>query len=176
MKLYITRHGETLRNAENRVLGRSDVMLNEKGKAQAVELAEKLKDISIDLIFTSPLSRAKDTAWAVAKTKGLTPIEDTRLLEVDFGDFEGVPRDYPSYQTAKREHFKRYPNGESYFDMAYRIYDFLYMLKSEYTDKRVLIVSHGGVCRIIHNYFIDMDNEEFVRFAFPNCGLEEFEL
>ncbi len=176
MKLYITRHGETLRNAENRVLGRDDIALNEKGRLQAAELAEKMKEIPVDVIFTSPLSRAKETALAVAERKGLIPIEDDRLLEVNFGDFEAVPRDYEPYQAAKREHFKRYPNGESYFDMAYRIYDFLYEIKKKYSDKRVLIVSHGGVCRIIHNYFIDMDNEEFVRFAFPNCGLEEFEL
>ena len=124
----------------------------------------------------SPLSRAKDTAYIVAEKKGLVPIEDERLLEVEFGDFEAMPRDYPPYQAAKREHFKRYPGGESYFDMAYRIYDFLYMLKREYAYRSVLVVSHGGVCRIIHNFFVDMENEEFVRFAFPNCGLEEFEL
>ena len=176
MKLYITRHGETFRNAENRVLGRTDDPLSAKGKAQAMELAEKLKDIEIDVIFTSPLSRARETARAGAAPKGMTLIEDERLLEVNFGIYEAVPRDDVGYQNAKREHFKRYPGGESYFDMAYRIYDFLYMLKREYADKRVLVVSHGGVCRIIHNFFLDMENEEFVSFAFPNCGIEEYEL
>lgn len=176
MKLYLTRHGETMRNAENKVLGRDDIQLNKKGEMQAEELAEKLEKIPIDMIFTSPLSRAKDTANIVAKRKGLIPIEDERIIEIEFGEFEKVPRDYEPYQRAKREYFKRYPGGESYFDMAYRIYDFIHMLKREYSNKNVLVVSHGGVCRIIHNYFIDMENEEFVRFAFPNCGLEEFEL
>lgn len=176
MKLYITRHGETSRNAENRVLGRSDIPLNEKGREQAIILAEKLKDTEIDVIFTSPLCRAKETAEIVGVSKKLMPIGDERLLEINFGDFEGVPRDSEEYQAAKRDHFKRYPNGESYFDMAYRIYDFLFMLKREYSDKKVLVVSHGGVCRIICNYFRDMENEEFVQHAFPNCGLEEFEL
>ena len=175
MKLYITRHGETVRNAEYRVLGRTDDPLSEKGRTQAAELAEKLKDTDIDLIFSSPLSRAKETAMAVAKVKGLPVIEDERLLEIDFGEFEGVPGGSKEYQSAKREFFKRYPGGESYFDIAYRVYDFLYMLKREYPDKKVLAVSHGGVCRIIHNYFIDMDNEEFPSFAFPNCGIEEYE-
>ena len=176
MKLYVTRHGETFRNAENKVLGRDDIMLNEKGKEQADELAEKLQNIPLDIIFTSPLSRAKDTANAVAKKKGLIPVEDKRIIEIEFGEFEGVPRDYEPYQAAKREHFKRYPGGESYFDMAYRIYDFLHMLKKDFSDKNVLVVTHGGVCRIIHNFFVDMENEEFVQFAFPNCGLEQFEL
>lgn len=69
MKLYITRHGETSWNAENRVLGRSDVPVNEKGRAQAMELAEKIESLSVDVIFTSPLSRAKDTAWIVARKR-----------------------------------------------------------------------------------------------------------
>ena len=55
MKLYITRHGETLRNAEQRVLGRTDDPLSEKGRAQAKELAEKMRDIEVDIIFSSPL-------------------------------------------------------------------------------------------------------------------------
>lgn len=176
MKLYITRHGETMRNAEQRVLGRTDDPLSSKGRAQAEMLAQKMKEIEIDRIFSSPLIRAKETAEAVAKAKGLPVTVDHRLIETDFGEFEGVPRNSKEYQNAKRDHFKRYPNGESYFDMAYRIYDFLFMLKREYADERVLVVSHGGVCRIICNYFKDMENEEFVSHAFPNCGLEEFEL
>ena len=113
MKLYITRHGETMRNAEQRILGRTDDPLSEKGKQQAAELAEKMKDIDIDLIFTSPLSRAKETAQTIADVKGMSLIVDDRLIETDFGDFEGRPRNLEAYQAAKRDHFKRYPNGES---------------------------------------------------------------
>lgn len=175
MKLYITRHGETAWNAEYKVLGRTDIPLNEKGRAQAAELAEKMKDIELDMIFCSPLSRAKETAETIAALKGMTVITDDRLIETNFGDFEEAPRFCEEYQNAKRDHFKRYPNGESFFDMAYRIYDFLYEIKRNYPDKKILIASHGGVCRIICNFFKDMDNEEFVMHAFPNCGLEEFD-
>ena len=176
MKLYITRHGETMRNAEYRVLGRTDDPLSEKGRAQAVELAENLRDTEIDLIFASPLSRAMETAQTVAKTKGLEVIADERLLEINFGVFEGVSGTSEEYQSAKRDFFKRYPEGESYFDIAYRVYNFLFEIKEKYPDKKVLVVSHGGVCRILHNYFIGMDNEEFAKFAFPNCGIEEYEV
>lgn len=176
MKLYITRHGETMRNAEYRVLGRTDDPLSEKGRAQAVDLAERLKETEIDLIFASPLSRAMETAQTVAKAKNLEVIPDERLLEINFGDFEGVPGGSIEYQNAKREFFKRYPNGESYFDIAYRVYNFLFEIKEAYPDKRVLVVSHGGVCRILHNYFIGMENEDFAKFAFPNCGIEEYEV
>ena len=175
MKLYITRHGETSWNAENKVLGATDIPLNEMGKAQAAALAEKLRDVDVDIIFASPLSRAKETAEAIAVVKGMPIILDSRLMEMNAGDLEGAPRGGDEYQTAKREHFKRYPNGESFFDAAYRIYDFLYEIKGKYPDKKVLLVSHGGVCRIICNFFKDMDNEEFVTHAFPNCGFEEFD-
>ncbi len=176
MKLYITRHGETQRNAEQRVLGRTDQPLSETGLWQAQQLAERLKDTEIDLIFVSPLCRARQTAEAVGAVKGIQPLVDERLIETNFGDLEGTGRKDPTYQAAKRDHFKRYPKGESYFDMAYRIYDFLFEIKRKYPDKKVLVVAHGGVCRIIHNYFHDMENEEFVTFAFPNCGLESYEL
>ena len=56
------------------------------------------------------------------------------------------------------------------------LYDHNYLEEGTHPDKKVLVVSHGGVCRIICNYFRDMENEEFVSHAFPNCGLEEFEL
>ena len=82
MKLYITRHGETMRNAEQRILGRTDDPLSEKGKQQAAELAEKMKDIDIDLIFTSPLSRAKETAQTIADVKGMSLIVDDRLKQI----------------------------------------------------------------------------------------------
>jgi len=162
VKLYITRHGETLRNAEQRILGRTDDPLSEKGRQQAKELAGKMKNIDVDVIFSSPLSRAKETAETIANMKDMPIMIDQRLIETDFGDFEGGPRYSEEYQAAKRDHFKRYPNGESYFDIAYRVYDFLFMLKREYADKRVLVVAHGGICRIICNYFYDMENEEFI--------------
>ena len=103
MKLYITRHGETKRNKEQRVLGRTDDPLSEKGLAQAAELAEKMKDIEIDMIFVSPLSRARQTAQAVGDVKDLIPIVDERLIETNFGDFEGVDRWCEEYQNAKRD-------------------------------------------------------------------------
>ena len=66
MKLYMMRHGETAWNADNRILGSTDIPLNAKGREQAREAAERLKDISFDIIYTSELSRAKETGLAVA--------------------------------------------------------------------------------------------------------------
>jgi len=68
MKVYFTRHGQNEWNAKNIVCGVNDIPLNEKGKAQAKYLADKISDIGdIDIIVSSPLSRAKETAEIIAK-------------------------------------------------------------------------------------------------------------
>ena len=76
------------------------------------------------------------------------------------------------YQSEKRKCFKRYPGGESFLDVAARVYPFVKSLLADpaLQDKTVFIVSHGGICRVISSLFRDMENEEFVSFAMPNCG------
>ena len=174
MKIYIMRHGETAWNAENRILGSTDMPLNEKGRAQAREAAEKMKDIRFDVIFTSCLSRSMETGLAVAAFQDCPVIHEPCLNEHDFGEFEGKDRGSEFYQSEKRKCFKRYPGGESFLDVAARVYPFIRNLLSDpdMQDKTVLVTSHGGICRVITSYFRDMENEEFVSFAMPNCGYE----
>ncbi len=177
MAIYIARHGETGWNRENRVLGRTDVPLNEKGFAQAAELAERLADTPIDIIYTSPLQRTVDTAKAVAdRQKGARPcvVAEPCLIEHNFGIFEGVDRADPIYQREKRTFVKRYPGGESYLDVAARVYPFLEKLLEESRGKNILLVTHGGICRIITSYFQDMENEDFAAFGMKNCEVRKF--
>ena len=175
MKIYIMRHGETAWNAENRILGSTDMPLNEKGRAQAADAAEKMKDIRFDVIYTSCLSRSMETGLAVgALQEGCPVIHMPCLNEHDFGEFEGKDRLSEEYQNEKRKCFKRYPGGESFLDVAARVYPFIRSLIADPSlrDKTILITSHGGICRVITSYFRDMENEEFVSFAMPNCGYE----
>ena len=172
MKIYIMRHGETAWNAANRILGSTDMPLNEKGRAQAREAAERMKDIRFDVIYTSCLKRSMETGYAVGALQDCPVIHEPCLNEHDFGDFEGKDRCSEFYQSEKRKCFKRYPGGESFLDVAARVYPFIKSLLSDpdMQDKTVLITSHGGICRVITSYFRDMENEEFVSFAMPNCG------
>ncbi|MDJ1122330.1 histidine phosphatase family protein [Olsenella sp. YH-ols2217] len=181
MRLLVVRHGETPWNVENRVLGRTDVPLNERGRAQAAELARHLADERICAVFSSPSSRAFETAEAVAAGRGLTVVPDDRLLERDFGIYEGTPRGGEEYQAAKRQFFKRLPEGESYGDMFVRVGSFLEDLRSgalgEFgPDDTVLVATHGGVGRIVASLFQDMEDEEFASFVMANCEALEFEL
>lgn len=59
--------------------------------------------------------------------------------------------------------------------LAYRIYGFLDEIKYKYKDKNILIISHGGVCRVINSYFSDMTNDEFFEYTLQNCKLEKYE-
>ena len=165
--IYVVRHGETEWNAINKVLGRTDIPLNDKGKSQAAELARSMKDLDFDVFLCSPLCRARQTADAISSETGIRYSIDDRLIEQNFGKFEGTDRFNKEYQDAKREYFVRYPDGESYFDMAARVFPLI----KELEGKNALLVTHGGICRIIRSYFEDMGNEEFVQFAQGNCEM-----
>ncbi len=76
----------------------------------------------------------------------------------------------------KRTFAVRYPGGESMMDVAGRVYPLLKELKDRYPGRTVLLVCHGGVCRVIRSYFEDMTNEEFPRWSVPNAAVAEYEL
>ena len=175
MKLYIARHGETPWNVENRVSGRTDVPLTEKGVEQARLLAHSAMGKGIEVIIASPLLRARQTARAVSEAIGV-PIEiDERLIELDFGSFEGGPRSDPEFQYTRAQFPTRYPGGESAFQLAHRVYSCLEDVKRKHAGKTVLLVCHGGVCRMVRSYFMDLTNDEYSYYFAPNAELVEYE-
>lgn len=88
MGIYIIRHGQTELNSRQALQGRSDYPMNEAGVAQAEAAAKRLRGIGFDYVFTSPLRRAVRTAEIVAP--GVPPIVDRRLIEMDYGPYEGA--------------------------------------------------------------------------------------
>ena len=175
MKLYVARHGQTVWNAQNKVCGITDVELTEKGIEQAEELASILPE-DIDIIVTSPLRRAVETSKILAGKNNIPIGIEELLIEQNYGIYEGVDRKNPQFLNNKRNFAYRYPNGESMMQVAYRVYGIIDRIKKEYQGKNVLLISHGGVCRIIRTYFIDMTNEEFFNYTLKNGKLEEYEL
>lgn len=175
MKLYVARHGQTVWNAQNKVCGVTDVELTEKGIEQAEKLADIVPD-NIDVIITSPLKRAIETGKIVAEKNNIPMYIEELLIEQNYGIYEGIDRKDPQFLNNKRNFAYRYPDGESMMQVAYRIYGFIDKIRKEYQGKNVLLISHGGVCRIIRTYFIDMTNEEFFNYTLKNGELEEYEL
>lgn len=90
--VVLVRHGQTESSRRLAYSGRSDVALTADGREQARAAAARLAGSGIDAIFTSPLSRARDTAQAIAAATGAPLTVDERLTEVDYGAFEGLDR------------------------------------------------------------------------------------
>nr|MCR5154705.1 histidine phosphatase family protein [Lachnospiraceae bacterium] len=90
MKLYIMRHGETNWNKEKRLQGRSDIDINENGILLAEKTSKALEDVPFTHIFSSPLTRAYHTATIIKGNRNLDIVKDERLLEISFGNQEGL--------------------------------------------------------------------------------------
>ena len=146
MKLLLTRHGQTDWNVQKRVMGRCDEPLNKKGVDQAEEIRNNLLNTNIDLIICSPLQRAKQTAEIINKNRNIPIIYDQRIVERDFGEFEGMQIqdfDFHGYWNYyKNEQYKIAENIQDFFK---RIYDFLDDITKKYHYKNILIVAHGGI-------------------------------
>ncbi len=88
--LYILRHGQTEWNAEHKLQGKTDIRLNDVGRAMAEEARQKYQDTHFDVCYCSPMKRAYETAEILLRGRDVLIITDDRLAEMDFGDFEGI--------------------------------------------------------------------------------------
>ena len=174
--IYFVRHGETVWNVENKICGMTDSPLTEHGREQAKQTGELVKNsgLHIDEILYSPLSRAADTAKAIAEATGIPARPEPRLREQCFGRYEGTPRDGAEFKISKTHFADRYDGGESMLQLAQRLYNLLDELKAD-TSKTYLLVAHNGIARVVQSYFHDMTNEEYAAFGIKNCELREFQ-
>ena len=176
MRLFAARHGQPQWNVDIKICGVTDVPLTEEGWAQARALAEKTVDLELDLVICSTMLRAKQTASAVAEKLNIPVIEDARLVEQNYGIYEGMDRKTAGFLENKRHFAVRYPGGESMMDVAHRIYGLLEDVKREHAGKNVLLVCHGGVLRLVRSYFEPMTNEEYFHYSPGNADIREYEL
>ena len=189
MLLYLIRHGETDFNVMKRLQGRMDEPLNQKGIDLAVVTGRGLRGVHFDLAITSPLLRAKQTASLVLENSGNegTPLlEDEHLIEISFGDWEGlccadahyeIPE--PDFYQFFRDPFlmKRFPNGEHVEDVILRTGAFLRELlaREDLQEKTILLSSHGCACRAMLNGLYD-DPKDFWHGRVPyNCAVNIIE-
>jgi broad specificity phosphatase PhoE len=176
--LLLARHGQSDWNAARRWQGFADRPLTDRGRAQADELATRVADIPLDAIYSSDLQRARDTAAAVARGRGLEPRELPALREVDVGSWEGLTRD--EAETRFPDGFRRWQNGgigwedgETYGEMSERVLAAVRTIADRHRGARVLIVAHGGPIRAIHAAALGLDIEAYrrVRPVEPNARL-----
>lgn len=173
-KLYLTRHGQTVWNVENKICGSTDIELTGLGHEQAIGLGQRIKEEGLPIveILASPLVRAKNTAEHISEITGISMRIEELLREQNFGIFEAAPRDSLEFLEAKKQFVNRFETGESMLMVAKRVYTLLDRLSRE--DKVYLLVAHNGIARVVHSYFYDMSNEEFARYSMKNCALAEY--
>jgi isoleucyl-tRNA synthetase len=144
------RHGQSQSNESNVFSSGVDdpYHLTEKGQEQTKQNGEKLKNKKIDLIFTSPFIRTKETADKIAEEIGFSKdkiIVDDRLKELNVGDLNGKPM-VEFFAVKRAPGFlvtQVFKNGESYVDAKNRLADFLYEVDKKYSGKNILVVTHG---------------------------------
>jgi alpha-ribazole phosphatase len=149
-ELILIRHGETDWNLEGRYQGQSDVPLNDHGLRQAHALAERLRGERLDAIYSSDLSRARETAAVLAEATGAPLILDRRLREIDQGRWEGMlfedirGRYAEAFQRRKQDPLRvAPPGGETVGQLRQRVLDILKEILRQHPQGRVALVSHG---------------------------------
>ena len=151
---YLIRHGETAWNAEGRLQGHTDIAIGDTGREQAEAVAQELHSKHIDAIYSSPLSRAMETAQVIGKKLDLPVHSIDTLKERHLGKLEGVTKEemraiYPDWERmSEEERFKDDREGtESGENTAQRILETLKLLAEKHPDQTIACVSHGGNIR-----------------------------
>jgi broad specificity phosphatase PhoE/ribonuclease HI len=170
---HLLRHGQTEHTPERRYSGRNDLPLSRTGRAEAAAAAERAKALGVDVVVASPLRRTRETAEIVAGALGLPVVLDEDLVELDFGDLEGL-----TFDEARAKHplaARRFlddvtvaaPGGESIVDVSNRVARARRRILSQHAGRTVLVVSHvtpiklllaaglGAGDEVVHRIFLD---------------------
>jgi probable phosphoglycerate mutase len=162
------RHGQTAWNREEIFRGRTDVPLDETGLKQAELAGEYLKEVEIDAIYSSPLSRALETAEKIARFHNLKVESLEGLIDMSFGSWEGhahqeiKKNDSETYRRWREEpHLVRLPGGESLDDVRVRTMAALEEVIRKHSGKALVLVSHRVVCKVLICAILGLDNSHF---------------
>lgn len=171
IKIYLTRHSKTEWNQEKRLQGHCDSPLTQEGIENAKALKNYLKqlDLHFDAIYSSPIKRAYHTAYILFPDEYI--IQDIRLMEMNFGDFEGrkiediLKDDKELYDNLWNhpEKFTRIPNGESYNGVIVRAQSFLAELENLPQGSTVMIVTHGMFFIVLLACMLGLDKKDWIQ-------------
>ena len=169
VEIYLIRHGETEFNRAGRYQGQQDSALTEKGRGQARRNGRRLKELIGDAaafdFVASPLGRTVTTAQIICEELGFDPTAvrtDARLMEIAFGDWEGMTREeidarWPGAWQRRRENRWHHamPNGENYAMVADRLQAWL-----DEVEGRTIAVAHGAVGRVLRGLYAGLSQQE----------------
>ena len=171
--IYIVRHGETDWNREHRIQGHIDIPLNDQGRLDAKKAKKKLKNVKFDVVFSSPLKRAYETAKIITDHD---IIIDKRLIERYNGELEGcndwdIIKDIPWNE----EKVIKY-HVEPVSEVRKRVNEFLEYVLENYQDQNILIVTHAGNGIQIRCYFEgDPPDGDYGSYRLGNCEIIKYD-
>ncbi|CAH0154728.1 Phosphoserine phosphatase 1 [Massilia sp. Bi118] len=187
MKIILIRHGETAWNAERRLQGHLDIALNAEGERQARLLAEALAPEHIDLIVSSDLGRARQTAQAVAAPRGMPLMVEPGLRERCYGGFEGLlyseieqrfPAEFAAWQA--RDVDAILPSGkncgETFREFYERSTGAILALATNHPGRTIAMVAHGGVLECAYRMALNLPLETPRDFKVYNASINRFRL
>lgn len=178
-QIFLVRHGETNWNKEQRMQGLKDIPLNEKGLLQAQKVGTYLAGYSFDVILSSPLQRAYQTASAIAAHHPKTPLRaHTSLHERSFGLLDGMTYEeinaaYPSLifsETWQHPHFCP-PEGERLTDVQNRIIQFIKTDIFQSNARSILVVAHGVSLRMVMGSLLKLEIPQLRDLHLDNASL-----
>lgn len=193
LRIVLVRHGQTAWNApldiagakggrEERFRGHTDLPLDDTGHDQARAVAERLKNETFTALYTSPLLRARQTLAPLAEALGLPVQPHSGLLDVDYGDFQGLsvsetaaayPELYTLWRTAPGR--VRFPGGESLAEVQIRLQSLLDELATRHPGGTVALVGHQIVNKVLACTLLGLDLDQIWRVQMDTAGVSVFE-
>ena len=179
-RFCLVRHGETDWNVARRLQGHTDIPLNQHGITQAIQMAKALKaiDLQFDVLYSSDLQRAADTASAIEEKFGVQAIIDQELRERHLGGLQGLTTDegpqlkpdlWSIHLSRNLDHTLE--GGESIRQFASRIHRALENIRAQHDGKTILLVSHGGALDMMYRLASKQSLESEKAVAVPNASL-----
>ncbi len=175
--VLLVRHGQNDWVNKNRLAGWTPgVHLNEEGRKQVKELAERLANQPIKAIYSSPLERCMETAAALAQPHELSVTELEDVGEVRYGDWEGKKIKKLAKKKAwfAVQHFPsrfRFPNGESFLDVQQRAVDAIEALSGQHQKEMIVIVSHADLIKMVLAHYLGTHLDLFQRIGLSPASL-----
>lgn len=165
--VYLVRHGATEWNHTRRAQGTADIDLNDDGRAQAEDAADRLADAALDAVYSSDLKRAFDTARPIAQRHGLQVVTDPRFQEIDQGEWTGlhvdeIARRWPN-EWGPARHYSKRPGGESPTEVRKRALAGLKDAVQQHPSGAIAVVSHGGTIRTLSAEALGYDERRSAR-------------
>ncbi len=180
-EIILVRHGQTPWNKDKIFRGTVDIPLNDTGREEARLAGEWLKGETLHAAYTSPLSRSRDTAEAIARHHGLAVADLPGLGDLSYGDWQGLPLSevkvkyadlYRQWETAP--HMVRFPKGETLDEVRARSLAAVEEVVSRHPGQVVLLSAHRAVNKVLIAALIGLDNSHFWRIGQDTTAINRF--